>query len=76
MTVVQLNQPFVIDIIVADRGTLIGFAPASRLARTWFAENVSSEPWQWAGPTLWVDHRLAQQLRDGISDEGLGVLDI
>jgi len=59
------------DVTVIDQGTLVGFTPVSDLAQEWFADNVASEGWQWMGPTLWVDHRLAQRLLEGILGEGL-----
>ena len=61
------------DIIITDRGWLVGFTPLSTPAQEWFADNVGSEPWQWMGPTLWVDHRPAQQLLDGIQAEGFDI---
>jgi len=48
-------------------GTLIGFRPLDAETAAWFADNVISEPWQWLGPTLWVDARYAQDIVDGLS---------
>jgi hypothetical protein len=58
-----------VDII--DQGTLVGFNPRTEEAKQWFADNVTSEGWQWMGSTLWVDHRMAGPLIDGLAREGL-----
>jgi hypothetical protein len=58
-----------VDII--DQGTLVGFSPRTEEAKQWFADNVASEGWQWMGSTLWVDHRMAGPLIDGLAGEGL-----
>ena len=58
------------DINIAHEGTLIGFRPVSKPAKEWFAGHVRSEPWQWLGPTLWVDHRIAELLILALDTEG------
>jgi hypothetical protein len=45
----------------------------SDAAQEWFADNVASEPWQWLGPVLYVEHRLAESLIDGLASAGLVV---
>lgn len=58
------------DVEVIDTGSVIGFWPKTESAEEWFAENVYSEPWQWMGPVLYVDHRCAADL--GVEIEGAG----
>ena len=41
-----------------------------RTARDWIDENVASEPWQWLGGALCVDHRYAGDLIEAIADDG------
>lgn len=59
-----------VDFVVTDQGTVIGFQPLTDGARQWTDEHVHSEPWQWMGNILWVDHRMAGGLLDGIESEG------
>lgn len=54
------------DVAVRDHGTIVQFQPLTPKAKTWFADNVEAEPWQWRGRTLCVDHRPAQWLLDGL----------
>jgi hypothetical protein len=62
-----------VDIRILDEGTLVGFKAISDEASDWIHENVHSEPWQWLGGTLWVDHRFAPMLLDGIAEAGFEV---
>jgi hypothetical protein len=61
------------DVVLLDQGSLIGFQPVSDAAQEWFADNVASEDWQWFGPVLWVDHRLALELAIAAEAVGLSV---
>jgi len=61
------------DVDINDQGSIVGFTPRTEAARTWFDENVESEPWQWMGPSLYVDHRPAQGLLEGIQEAGLTI---
>lgn len=61
------------DFRITDEGSLVGFKPVSEAALDWITENVESEPWQWMGTYLWVDHRMAQPLLDGIIAAGFEV---
>jgi hypothetical protein len=40
-------------------------------AKKWIEENVQTEPHQWFGTTLVVEHRYAWGLAEGMLDEGL-----
>jgi hypothetical protein len=59
------------DVTILNDGSLVGFQLNTINARQWFAANVGAEGWQWLGTTLWVDHRYAYALADGINDAGL-----
>jgi hypothetical protein len=61
------------DVHVIDQGTLIGFETITETAQDWFRLNVASADWQWMGNTLWVDHRNARDLLDGIVNADLTV---
>jgi len=56
------------DITIHDQGSVVGFTPHSGKAWVWFEENVQSEGWQWMGTTLWVDHRFALPLLEGLME--------
>jgi hypothetical protein len=63
------------DIRVINDGTLIGFRMLTEAARNWVDDNVQSEGWQWLGTTLYVDHRMAGGLIDGMIDAGFALTD-
>jgi hypothetical protein len=63
----------VADVVVRNHGTVVLFELRSPAAREWVDENVQTEPWQWLGRSLGVDHRFAGQLTDGMIDAGLEV---
>lgn len=56
------------DFVIRDHGTIVTFTPISEAALE-FMRDVDSEPWQWLGPTLCVDHRMAQPLVDAIAHD-------
>jgi len=58
------------DFNINDGGSIVSITPLTAQAREWVHENVHTEPWQWMGPTLHVDTRMAQDLIDGINGEG------
>jgi hypothetical protein len=66
----QLISP---DVLVRDEGTVWIFNPLTSVAQEWFVERVQSEPWQWLGTSLLVEHRFAAGLIEGITDAGLGI---
>jgi hypothetical protein len=59
------------DVTIINEGTLVGFQLNTKAARDWFAANVGAEGWQWMGTTLWVDHRYAHPLAEGIDSSDL-----
>lgn len=56
---------------VIDQGTMVGFYPHSDEAKQFIEENVQAESWQWLGPILWADHRMACDLYTGLQQAGL-----
>jgi len=56
---------------VIDQGSMIGFYPHSKEAKQFIDENVHAESWQWLGPILWVDHRMACDLYTGLQEAEL-----
>lgn len=63
-----------VDLLVRDEGTVVVFSPVSKPAREWIDEHVCSEPWQWLGDNLVVDHRYAPVLIAAAAESGLGVV--
>jgi hypothetical protein len=61
------------DFLIADHGSIITIAPLSEAATRWLDDNTVSEPWQWLGGALCVDHRYAGNLIEGIADEGFDI---
>lgn len=45
-------------------------------AKGWIDENVVTEPWQWMGRTLVVDHHYIEDLELGMLDAGLTTDDV
>lgn len=62
------------DVSVANHGTLFTFTPLTERAKEWMEENVQSEPWQWLGNSLTVEHRYAGELANGMVEHGLVVV--
>ena len=50
--------------------------PKTDRAKTWVDENVHSEPWQWLGSTLVVDHHFIKDLELGMVDARLTTDDV
>lgn len=59
------------DVLVHNEGTVFLFNPLTPAAREWIDENVATEPYQWFGTTLVVEHRYAWGLAEGMKDAGL-----
>jgi hypothetical protein len=59
--------------IISAAGSLVGFTVRTDEALRWFADNVASDGWQWMGSTIWIDHRYAHAITDGIAGAGLTV---
>jgi len=63
----QRNTP---DVLVRNEGTVFVFCPLTERARAWIDENVQTEPWQWFGNALVVEHRYAWGLATGMKEAG------
>jgi hypothetical protein len=61
------------DFLIADHSSIITIAPVSEAAQDWIDENVASEPWQWLGGALCVDHRCARDLVAEIAATGFDI---
>ena len=61
------------DFAIADQGTLVLFNPLTPEAKAWIDNNCVTEPYQWFGRALAVNHSCAQALYDGIINDGLTV---
>ena len=61
------------DVLARNCGSTWAFTPITNAARLFFDENISSEPWQWLGASLVVDHRFALDLIAILCDAGLAV---
>ncbi len=59
------------DVLVRNEGTVFLFCPLTERAKNWLEENVETEPWQWFGTVLVVEHRFAWGLGQGMQDAGL-----
>jgi hypothetical protein len=59
--------------VIEDQGTVVLFTPEGDYEHEWLALNVESEPWQWLGKSLVVDHRMAQGLVEMVEDNGFVV---
>jgi hypothetical protein len=74
---VQTNLPSAsedeYDLTVGDEGTIVLFTPHTEAGRTFLHEMLLSEPWQWLGKALCVDHRTAPGVIDGALNEGLRI---
>lgn len=61
------------DIQVDASGGVFYVTPISPEGREWIDENVQSEPWQWTGASLAVDHGYAADIVLGMRADGLTV---
>jgi hypothetical protein len=61
------------DLTVIDEGTIVQFIPKTEAGRTFLHQMLHTEPWQWLGNTLCIDHRMAQGVIDGAENEGLRI---
>lgn len=59
------------DILIRDEGTIVALSPVTKRGRAWVDDNIQAEPWQWLGGALCVDHRLAQDIIEGMAGDGL-----
>ena len=51
--------------------TIFGLEPITEEAKTFIDENVHSEPYQWLGKVLVIEHRYIADIVTGMIEEGL-----
>ena len=56
--------------VVNDQGSVVIFTPEGDFEYEWMMLALETEPWQWQGRSLVVDHRPAQGLVELIEGEG------
>ena len=61
------------DFQVRNEGNIFMVYPKTDEAQQWVEENVGLEGWQWLGGGFAVDHRMIENLLDGMAGAGLGV---
>lgn len=61
------------DVEVNDCGSVVMFAPMTAEAQQWVDTNVGLESWQWLGGAFAVEHRYADDLIEGMLNDGLVV---
>jgi len=62
------------DIQVSGGGSVYLFTPLTEAGRSALTESVASEPWQWLGGSLAVEHRFAGDLAQALQADGLVVI--
>jgi hypothetical protein len=62
-----------VDFRIEDHGSIVVVQPLTPQAGEWIEENVPTEPWQWLGGGLCVEHRYAEPLIEGIVEDGLSL---
>ena len=65
------TQP--VDVQIENCGSIFTFQPLTDAASDWIEQNVPTEPWQWMGGRMCVEHRFARNLAQGMLDDGLKV---
>lgn len=58
------------DVDVVNHGSLVGFTLLSDAAREWAEENLPEDAPR-MGPTIYVEHRYADDIRNGMEGDGL-----
>ncbi len=62
-----------VDFQIERTGNLVRVTPMNDAAREWLDENCQTEGWEWMGPTLHVDARMAPPIVQGITDAGFTI---
>ncbi len=62
-----------VDVFIDNQGTIVAITPMTRAAREWLEDNCQTEPWQWLGVTLGVEHRYAGDIIEGLQEAGFTV---
>ena len=56
--------------IIINEGSVVQFMPEGDFEYEWLMLNTDSEPYQWMGRNLVVDHRMAGDLIQGVESAG------
>ena len=64
------DAPGTADLLVLNDGTLVGLQPLTEASHDWLYDHAQTEPWQWLGGVLWLDHRSAEALTEALSADG------
>lgn len=59
-----------IDFIVRPHGKVLTFEPKTERAESFVRNDLEVRGWQWLGPAICVDHRLAYDLIASLKDGG------
>lgn len=59
------------DVLVNDQGSIVVFQPMTACASDWIDCMVHSEPHNWLDDGLYVEHRFADVIIDGMLNDGL-----
>ena len=51
--------------------TVYSLEPITESAKSWIADNVQAEPWQWLGGTLVVEHNYVDDITAGMIEDGI-----
>ena len=63
-----------IDIKIVNHGSVLAFHPVSPQGKQWLETKCDSEPWQWFGGSLCVDHRIAPGLAQAAESDGMRIV--
>ena len=55
---------------IKDDGSVVLFTPGNDQEMKFMKEALDTEPWQWLGKSLVVDHRYAEDLVELFAEEG------
>lgn len=61
------------DIELINQGSMIGFRPITDKGKAFIDNNLETEAWQWLGPVLYIDQRMAPKIISAAEDEGLTI---
>jgi len=59
--------------VIDDQGSVVLFIPSNSEEVAWLEDNTNCEAWQWLRGCLAVDHRMAEDLIQGVKDAGFTV---
>ncbi len=65
-----MSRTKAIDFVVHPHGSIWTFEPKTESAKHFVRTDLDVQGWQWLGPALGVDHRLANDLIAALEGEG------